>query len=189
MEASRASRSRERTPRRQGTTPGRLYHGREILGRDGKLEFEEDGGVRCLGCGRRYDGNAQCNCTREEHEAQSPLFQTESSPRENMQPTARRLWHLTGRNLFGESPLCNSPSELGRLRAGVVRCGGSAEHPIADPAVLHGAHPAVLFATHTIPASWHAAIRVRDPQPVDLATIERSRESVSPTQWWSGTQA
>ena len=179
MEASLASPSRERTPRRQGTTPGRLYHGREILGRDQKLEFGDDS-VRCLGCGRRYDGNAQCACRREEHEGQSPLFPVES-PRENLRPLARSLWRRTGRNLFGESPLCNSPRELTKLR-------------MVDPIVARGAHVATLLAAHAVSAGRRdvereaSVVFLPPPRADDVAATGNSRESISQTQRWSGTE-
>jgi hypothetical protein len=49
-----------RTPRGYGTTPGRWFHG----GRP-RAEREQwgDDGVRCMRCGRRWDGNAQCDCS------------------------------------------------------------------------------------------------------------------------------
>ena len=196
MEASLASPSRERTPRRQGTTPGRLYHGREILGRDQKLEFGDDS-VRCLGCGRRYDGNAQCACRREEHEGQSPLFPVES-PRENLRPLARSLWRRTGRNLFGESPLCNSPRELTKLRMGAAGLSATADssgaHPIVDPIVARGAHVATLLAAHAVPAGRRdvereaSVVFLPPPRADDVAATGNSRESISQTQRWSGTE-
>ena len=48
-----------RTPRGHGTTPGRWFHG----GRPSdEREQWGDEGVRCMRCGRRWDGNAQCSC-------------------------------------------------------------------------------------------------------------------------------
>ena len=185
MDAARDASGRERTPPRRGTTPGRLYQGREILPRGDKLQFRDDGSVRCLACGRHYDGNAQCSCRREEHEMQSPLFRAQS-PAEDLRPVARGLWRRTCKNLFGASPLCNSPGEVERLRAGAARCSGargaagSVGPPAMDVCTAPGTHPAVLFAANVIPAGWRAATAgVVQPAATDRGA------AISPTQRWS----
>lgn len=183
MREAARSRSPPRTPLRRGTTPSRFHHGRGT--RANKMVFEDEG-ARCLGCGARYDGYAQCTC--DPQAVASPLAPA-AAPEdvEDLGPVAERLRRSTVAAQTGQSPLGRSRRDFARVVEGGRRWAGWAE--AAD-----AAHPAVRLAVRTTPLGRHATdaeAAAEPPRPppraVDAmaALLGSSLERASQTQEWS----
>lgn len=113
------------TPREQGTTPAVWHHGGQV---HGERYLWRSNRVRCLQCGRLWDGNAQCIC--------SPLApvtpqRTDRTPLSPMAARALRVSNLT-EHLNLSSPVL---SVRGRenLRRNAARIGGIPDGEVYRP--------------------------------------------------------
>ena len=181
--AKRHDRARQRdepprTPRGYGTTPGRWFHG----GRPGE-EREQwgDEGVRCMRCGRRWDGNAQCDCSSPE-----PPSPPTPTPSPRVHAVAQLLLPRSTR-LSSEDPLLSADvarrlqERAGRLgeipRAGVLEA--VVGPPLPPPSIptppRRRANPFDFLASAP-----------RTPQPTISPTqsfsVSRAFSPISPTQ-------
>ena len=162
-----------RTPRGYGTTPGRWFHG----GRP-REEREQwgDEGVRCMRCGRHWDGNAQCDCS-----SPAPPLVPPPNPSPRVHAVAQLLLPWSTR-LSSSQPLLSanvarSLQERARRLGASPRAGVSEEaeeppHPVGPP-------PLPQAFPYTPPRRW------RDPFASLAASPRTPQPSLSPTQPFS----
>ena len=168
-----------RTPRGYGTTPGRWFHGGRP--REEREQWGEEG-VRCLRCGRRWDGNAQCACSSP---APPPAPMPNPSPR--VHAVAQLLLPRSTR-LSSDDPLL-SVVVARRLQESARRLGGGPRAGVLEEVV---GPPSCPLPVGPNPPRRRAnpldflASAPRTPQPTISPTqsfsVSRPFSPISPTQ-------
>ena len=161
-----------RTPQGYGTTPGRWFHG----GRP-REEREQwgDEGVRCMRCGRRWDGNAQCDCSSPE-----PPPPRTPTPSPRVHAVAQLLLPWSTR-LSSAQPLL-SAKVARSLQERARRLGASPRAGVPEEVEEPPPHPVV---PPPFPQVFSPPRRSRDPFASLAASPQTPQPSLSPTQPFS----